>query len=70
VVCVGVVGFTPAVNGGILSSKRDRDLQGYADGFVDVSDSQHLPLPIARTALQKGVRLVGEDERSPPTVSR
>ena len=42
-------------------NRINRDLQGYADGFVDVGDSQHLPLPIARAALQEGVRLVGDE---------
>ncbi|TKX48498.1 nucleotidyltransferase domain-containing protein [Halorubrum sp. SD690R] len=42
-------------------NRIDTDLQGYADGFVDVSDIQDLPLPIARAALQEGVRLVGDE---------
>ncbi|OYR55002.1 DNA polymerase III subunit beta [Halorubrum sp. E3] len=44
-------------------NRIDADLQGYTDDFVDVSDIQDPPLPIARAALQEGVRLVG-DERA------
>ncbi|QAU12231.1 nucleotidyltransferase domain-containing protein [Halorubrum sp. BOL3-1] len=43
-------------------NRIDADLQGYADGFVDVSDIDGLPLPIARAALEGGIRLVGDDE--------
>nr|WP_245810826.1 nucleotidyltransferase domain-containing protein [Halorubrum halodurans] len=32
-------------------NRIDADLQSYADDFVDVSDIEHLPLPIARAAL-------------------
>ena len=42
-------------------NRIDTDLQEYADDFVDVSDIQDLPLPIARAALQEGVRLVGDE---------
>ena len=42
-------------------NRIDADLQGYADGFVDVSDIDGLPLPIARAALEHGIRLVGDD---------
>ena len=42
-------------------NRIDADLQGYADDFVDVSDIENLPLPIARAALQNGVRLVGDE---------
>jgi CHAD domain-containing protein len=31
------------------------------DAFVDVSDVEALPLPIARAALRDGIRLVGDD---------
>ncbi|OYR85600.1 DNA polymerase III subunit beta [Halorubrum ezzemoulense] len=42
-------------------NRIDTDLQGYADDFVDVSDIEDLPLPIARAALWEGVRLVGDE---------
>ncbi|MDB2265637.1 nucleotidyltransferase domain-containing protein [Halorubrum ezzemoulense] len=42
-------------------NRIDTDLQGYADDFVDVSDIEDLPLPIARAALREGVRLVGDE---------
>jgi len=42
-------------------NRIDADLQSYADDFVDVSDIEHLPLPIARAALRDGVRLVGDE---------
>ena len=42
-------------------NRIDTDLQGYADDFVDVSDIEDLPLPIARVALREGVRLVGDE---------
>jgi len=42
-------------------NRIDADLQGYADGFVDVSDIDGRPLPIARAALEHGIRLVGND---------
>ncbi|WP_241981567.1 hypothetical protein [Halorubrum sp. GN11_10-6_MGM] len=37
------------------------ELQGHADAFVDVSDIGALRLPMARAALQDGIRLVGDD---------
>jgi predicted nucleotidyltransferase len=42
-------------------NRIDADLQSHADDFVDVSDIEHLPLPIARAALRDGVRLVGDE---------
>ncbi|WP_251133172.1 nucleotidyltransferase domain-containing protein [Halorubrum sp. 2020YC2] len=42
-------------------NRIDADLQGHADAFVDVSDIEGLPLPIARVALRDGIRLVGDD---------
>lgn len=42
-------------------NRIDADLQGHADAFVDVSDVDDLPLPIARAALRDGIRLVGDD---------
>jgi predicted nucleotidyltransferase len=50
-------------------NRVDADLHGYADDFVDVSDIQDLPLPIARAALREGVRLVGDEEGSSSTMS-
>ena len=42
-------------------NRIDADIQCHADGFVDVSDIEGLPLPIARAALKDGIRLVGDD---------
>ena len=42
-------------------NRIDADLQSHADAFVDVSDIDSLPLPIARAALRDGIRLVGDD---------
>ncbi|TKX44618.1 nucleotidyltransferase family protein [Halorubrum sp. ARQ200] len=42
-------------------NRIDADLQRHADAFVDVSDIDDLPLPIARAALRDGIRLVGDD---------
>jgi predicted nucleotidyltransferase len=44
-----------------LRNRIDADLQSYAEGFVDVSDVEALPLPVAHAALTEGVRLVGDD---------
>lgn len=44
-------------------NRIDADLQEYADGFVDVSDIESLPLPVAVAALRDGIVLVG-DERA------
>jgi predicted nucleotidyltransferase len=41
-------------------NRIDAELQEYADGFVDVSDIEELPLPVARAALRDGFRLVGD----------
>jgi len=42
-------------------NRIDADLQAHADGFVDVSDIEGLPLPVARAALEDGMRLVGDE---------
>ncbi|WP_231899214.1 nucleotidyltransferase domain-containing protein [Halorubrum trapanicum] len=42
-------------------NRIDADLQSHADAFVDVSDIEDLPVPIARAALRDGIRLVGDD---------
>ena len=42
-------------------NRIDAELQSHADAFVDVSDIEALPLPIARAALRDGIRLVGDD---------
>lgn len=44
-------------------NRIDADLQAYADGFVDVSDIETLPTPVAYAALRDGVFLTG-DERA------
>lgn len=43
-----------------LRNRIDADLQSYAEGFVDVSDVEALPLPVAYAALTEGVRLFGD----------
>ena len=50
-VCVGVVGFTPAVNGGILSSKRDRDDR---DGIYVEDDGEGIPADEQDTVFEWG----------------
>lgn len=44
-------------------NRIDAELQTHADGFVDVSDVDALPVPVAHAALQDGIVLVG-DERA------
>lgn len=46
-----------------LHNSISAELQQYADSFVDVSDLDSLPLPVAHAALRDGVLLVG-DERT------
>ncbi len=46
-----------------LRNRIDADVQEYADRFVDVSDVDSLPTPVAHAALRDGVVLVG-DERA------
>jgi predicted nucleotidyltransferase len=45
-----------------LRNRIDAELQSYAEGFVDVSDIESLPVPVAHAALQDGLLLVGEAE--------
>lgn len=47
-------------------NRIDADLQAYAEGFVDVSDLETLPIGVARAALRDGVVVVG-DERAVET---
>jgi len=44
-----------------LRNRVDAELQAYADGFVDVSDIESLPTPVAHAALRDGIRLVGDE---------
>lgn len=41
-------------------NRIDAYLQDFADGFVDVSDVESLPTPVARAAAKEGIVLVGE----------
>lgn len=41
-------------------NRIDAYLQDFADGFVDVSDVESLPTPVARAAVKEGIVLVGE----------
>ena len=41
-------------------NRIDAELQAYASGFVDVSDIETLPTPVAHAALRDGIRLVGD----------
>lgn len=43
-------------------NRIDAELQGFADGFVDVSDIESLPTHVAYAALRDGIRLVGDEE--------
>lgn len=43
-------------------NRIDADLQSYADAFVDVSDVESLPVPVAYAALRDGIILVGDEE--------
>jgi len=43
-------------------NRIDADLQTYAERFVDVSDIEALPVPVARGALREGIRLVGDEQ--------
>ncbi len=43
-----------------LRNRIDANLQTYADGFVDVSDLDALPTPVAYAALRDGTAIVGD----------
>lgn len=61
--------FPPAFDAETRFRRRNRidaDLQEYAEGFVDVSDVEALPIPVARAALRDGVLVVG-DQRTVDT---
>lgn len=45
-----------------LRNRIDAELQRYADDFVDVSDVDSLPTPVAYNALRHGRVLVGDEE--------
>jgi predicted nucleotidyltransferase len=45
-----------------VRNRVDAELQGYADAFVDVSDVESLPTPVAYTALRDGQVLVGDED--------
>lgn len=40
----------------------DAALQAYAEGYVDVSDIETLPTPVAHTALRDGILLAGDEQ--------
>ena len=42
-------------------NRIDADLQEYASGFVDVSDIETLPNPVAHAALRDGIILIGDE---------
>lgn len=41
-------------------NRVDAELQEYADTFVDVSDVESLPNPVAHAALEEGILLTGD----------
>lgn len=43
-------------------NRIDAELQEYADGFVDVSDIEALPNPVAYAALRDGILLAGDEQ--------
>lgn len=43
-----------------LRNRVDAELQAYADSFVDVSDIESLPNPVAHAALRDGIVIVGD----------
>ncbi len=45
-----------------LRNRIDADLQSYAEGFVDVSDVEALPLPVAHAALTEGIHVFGDGD--------
>lgn len=44
-----------------LRNRVDAELQAYTDGFVDVSDIESLPNPVAHAALQDGIVIFGDE---------
>lgn len=42
-------------------NRIDADLQAYAEGFVDVSDIEQLPLNVVHSAVRDGILLVGDE---------
>lgn len=46
-----------------VRNRVDAELQGYADAFVDVSDVESLPTPVAYTALRDGQVIVGGEDK-------
>lgn len=44
-------------------NRIDAALQAFAEGFVDVSDIERLPVPVAYRALRDGIVLLGEKRR-------
>lgn len=60
-----VLGFPHGVDDRERFRRRNRidaELQAYADAFVDVSDIESLPVPVAHNALGEGIRLAGSAE--------
>lgn len=45
-----------------LRNRIDASLQEYVEGFVDVSDIDSLPTPVAHAALRDGIVLVGDEQ--------
>ena len=45
-----------------LRNRIDAHLQEYAKGFVDVSDIDSLPTPVAHAALRDGIVLAGDEQ--------
>lgn len=45
-----------------LRNRIDAELQEYAVGFVDVSDIETLPNPVAHAALHDGILLAGDED--------
>jgi predicted nucleotidyltransferase len=44
-----------------LRNRIDAELQSYAEGFVDVSDFESLPVSVAHAALQNGLVMCGDE---------
>ncbi|WP_227379906.1 type VII toxin-antitoxin system MntA family adenylyltransferase antitoxin [Haladaptatus halobius] len=42
-------------------NRIDADLQAYAEGFVDVSDIEQLPLNVVHSIVRDGILLVGDE---------